>query len=76
MNEFVKVMVFFVLVVTTGACGKDCCSDQTMEKEHSGICTKDCPQICGCDGVTYCNECEANAKGIAMDYQGPCGSQK
>lgn len=48
------------------------CYDSAMEAAHSGICTQDCPSICGCDGKTYCNECIANSKGISKVADGPC----
>ena len=43
------------------------CYDEEMEKNHSGICTKDCPGVTGCDGKFYCNECEANSVGIEVE---------
>lgn len=31
-----------------------------------------CPEICGCDGQTYCDRCEAHAAGVNVDYDGRC----
>lgn len=38
------------------------CFDQSLV--HNGACTADCPGFKGCDGVKYCNECEAARHGI------------
>ncbi|UCE61006.1 MAG: hypothetical protein JSU63_04490 [Phycisphaerales bacterium] len=48
--------------------------------DHIGICTpipQDCPAVwepvCGCDGVTYGNECEADAASMSIAHRGECG---
>lgn len=53
----------------------ECCCD------FQGVCTvmpDACPDVfdpvCGCDGVTYGNECEADAAGVSIDHLGPCSS--
>lgn len=37
------------------------------------ICTKEYNPVCGIDGNTYGNACEANASGVKVKYQGKCG---
>lgn len=33
-------------------------------------CDDDCPGVCACDGVAYCNECEANGAGFSVTRSG------
>ncbi len=35
-------------------------------------CDDDCPGVCGCDGVTYCNECYALSAGVSVSSYTPC----
>ena len=48
--------------------------------EGEGICREKpeaCPlvynPVCGCDGITYANRCEAEATGVNVAYDGVCG---
>jgi predicted secreted protein len=66
------------------ACGKgEFCSYTTKEAcgagDQSGTCTPlpdMCPAlvmpVCGCDGKTYNNSCEANRGGVSVASSGPC----
>jgi len=35
-------------------------------------CTDDCPGVCGCNGMFYCNACEANRAGTDIYPTGTC----
>ena len=62
-----KYLYLFLTLFSIIGCKKNfSCYDKQMEKNHSGICTMDCPGVCGCDGKEYCNECIANSKGISV----------
>lgn len=36
------------------------------------VCTFNFDPVCGCDGVTYSNSCNATAAGISIDSMGAC----
>ena len=58
-----------LLIIVTNSCSKDksYCYDEQLYKQHKDNgCTTDCPGVKGCDGKTYCNECEANRQGIRV----------
>ncbi|MFZ1634088.1 MAG: hypothetical protein WAT43_09460 [Chitinophagales bacterium] len=64
-------ILFLVLISSlTFSCKKEVtgCFNQEMYDTHNGgICPDNCLGVIGCDGNTYCSECDANRSGIAVE---------
>jgi hypothetical protein len=51
------------------------CGTQGMPgqcQKRPEVCTFDFTPVCGCDGITYANACQAHARGSSVAYPGTC----
>lgn len=53
------------------ACGADDSAGHCVAAV-AGLCPYLAYEVCGCDGVSYPNQCFADAEAVAIDYGGPC----
>lgn len=65
---FATIFLFMVALLSINSCKKnnDCFDKDLYELHKNDNCPQDCPGVTGCDNAEYCNECEANKKGIAI----------
>lgn len=60
-------------VFEPGECGPSRVPGQCVMRPDD--CPADCPLVCGCDGVSYCNACVAYAAGVNVGPPGACGAR-
>jgi hypothetical protein len=66
-----RLFFFFLLILVANSCKKDTPECLAQSNESCGCITHYEP-VCGCDGVTYGNACEAQCHGILDYINGVC----
>lgn len=68
-----RIRIYLILVLGLGGCNKQV-DPNCIEKpfEQGRICTQILMPVCGCNGKTYSNACEAEGYGIKNYSQGEC----
>lgn len=69
MKKTIQIAAFLFMGSFFGACAEKCDPGPVQE---GCVCTREYDPVCGCDEVTYSNDCVAACNGITKWTEGKC----
>ena len=66
-----KYLIIVLLIGFWGCEDNEDCIDESKISDAS-ICTEEAQPVCGCDGLTYGNACNADKAGVTEWTEGEC----